>query len=411
MDDEQGTRPVAARTALTAGRVLVGMASAVVLVATGTAYSNVEGLSMGIIQSEAIPANAPKSTNGAVNILLMGLDSRKDQNGNPLPPEILDKLHAGTSDDGGYNTNTLILLHVPNNGSRATAISIPRDDYVDVQGIRGYKKIKIKEAYGLAKYFTEQDLNKKGVNDRHTVEQQAREAGRKKSIETVRDFLGGIPIDHFAELNLAGFYDLATALDGVEVCLNNPVKDDYSGADFHAGRQTLDGAQALAFVRQRHYLTNGDLDRTRRQQAFLTSAAHKLRAVGVFNDPGKLRKLIDVVKRDVVIDSGVDAFSFAQQTRALGGNVDFVTLPIDHYARDDSGQDINIVDVPKIQAMVRDLISEKPSDVPQSRPAPVDPLSTTPAQQGTLPPSTEVATPDAVPNGNTISGGDIPCVD
>jgi LCP family protein required for cell wall assembly len=412
MDNEQGTRLVAARSALIAGRVLVGMASALVLVATGTAYSNVQGLSMGITKSEAIPANAPKSTNGAVNILLMGLDSRKDQNGNPLPTEILDKLHAGTSDDGGYNTNTLILLHVPNNGSRATAISIPRDDYVDVQGLRGYKKIKIKEAYGLAKYFAEQDLNKRGVNDRHTVEQQGREAGRRKSIETVRDFLGGIPIDHFAELNLAGFYDLATALDGVEVCLNNPVKDDYSGADFLAGRQTLDGAQALSFVRQRHYLTNGDLDRTRRQQAFLTSATHKLRRVGIFSDPGKLRKLIDVVNKDVVIDSGLDAFRFAQQAHALsGGNVDFVTLPIDHYAQGDSGQDINLVDVPKIQSMVRDLISEKTSDIAQSRPAPVDPLSTTPAQQGTMSPSTEVATPDAGPGGNSISGGDIPCVD
>jgi hypothetical protein len=61
--------------------------------------------------------------------------------------------------------------------------------------------------------------------------------------------------------------------------------------------------------------------------------------------------------------------------------------------------------------MVRDLIGEKTSDVPPSRPAPVDPPSTTPAQQGTLPPSTDVATPDAVPNGNAISGGDIACVD
>jgi LCP family protein required for cell wall assembly len=409
-----GTRSVAAQSALAAGKVLVAMASALVLVATGTAHSKMRDLSTGVTKSEAIATDAPKSKSGAVNILLMGLDSRKDQNGKPLPPEILDKLHAGTSDDGGYNTNTLILLHVPNNGSRAIGISIPRDDYVDVQGLRGYKQIKIKEAYGLAKYFAEDDLQKKGVTDRNSLEQQGREAGRKKSIETVRNFLGGIPIDHFAELNLAGFYDLATALDGVEVCLKQAAKDKDSGADFPAGRQTLDGAQALSFVRQRKNLDHGDLDRTHRQQAFLASATHKLRSVGTFTDQSKLQKLIDVVKSYVVIDSGLDVFGFAQQAQALtGGNTEFRTLPIEGYATDDLGQSINIVDVPKIQAIVQSWIGENvaPSPAPQPTTAPApQPQPTMPVPQGNTPPSTDGATPSAGVEGNAVSG-DIPCVD
>jgi LCP family protein required for cell wall assembly len=363
-----------------------------------------------VTKSEAIATDAPKSKDGAVNILLMGLDTRKDQNGNPLSPEILDNLHAGTSDKGGYNTNTLILVHVPNDGSRATGISIPRDDYVDAQGLRGYKKIKIKEAYGLAKYFAEADLQKKGVTDRNSLEQQGREAGRKKTIETVRSFLGGIPVDHFAELSLAGFYDLATALDGVEVCLKRATKDNDSGADFAAGRQTLDGAQALSFVRQRKNLDNGDLDRTHRQQAFLASATHKLRGVGTFTDQSKLQKLIDVVKKDVVIDAGLDVLAFAQQAQALtGGNIEFRTLPIEGYGTDDLGQSINIVDVPKVQAIVHSWIGEKGQPPPSPQPV-TTPLPATPAPQGNTPPSTGGATPSVGLEGNAVSG-DVPCVD
>ena len=387
------------------------MASALVLVATATAHSKVQDLSTGVTKSEAIATDAPKSRGGAVNILLMGLDSRKDQNGNPLPPEILEKLHAGTSDRGGYNTNTLILLHVPNDGSRAIGISIPRDDYVDVQGLRGYKQIKIKEAYGVAKYFAEEDLRKTGVTDRNSLEQQGREAGRKKSIETVQNFLGEIPIDHFAELNLAGFYDLATALDGVEVCLKHATKDNDSGADFPAGRQTLDGAQALSFVRQRKNLDNGDLDRTHRQQAFLASAMHKLRNVGTFTDQSKLQKLIDVVKRHVVIDSGLDVFGFAQQAQALtGGNAEFRTLPIEGYAMDDLGQSINIVDVPKIQAIVQSWIGENVQPPPAPQPTTPGSQPSMAVPQGNTPPSTDGATPSAGVEGNAVSG-DVPCVD
>ena len=101
--------------------------------------------------------------------------------------------------------------------------------------------------------------------------------------------LTGQPIDYFAEVNLAGFYDLAESLGGVEVCLNHAVHDDYSGADFPAGRQRLDAAQALAFVRQRHGLENGDLDRTHRQQAFLLSVMHELQQSGIVHRPGQVQ--------------------------------------------------------------------------------------------------------------------------
>lgn len=289
------------RTRLT--RTVLAGACALVVLMGCTAWYLYHDLVSTIGSSKALEG-AEKSKYGDVNILLMGLDSRRDQNGEPLPEDVLDKLHAGSSDIGGYNTNTLILLHVPGDGGKAKAFSVPRDDFVEMHGVPGFTgKAKIKEAYGRAKAKHEEQLATQGVKDRRQLEHEGREAGRKAELDTVRAFLG-VPIDHFAELNLAGFYHLASALDGVPVCLKHPVKDSFSGADFPAGRQSLDGQQSLAFVRQRHGLTMGDLDRTKRQQAFLAGATYKLNQAGTFTDPVKLIKLIDTAKQDVVTDQG-----------------------------------------------------------------------------------------------------------
>ena len=150
-----------------------------------------------------------------MNILLIGLDSRKDQHGNDLPKEVLDELHAGDSDAGGYNTNTLILVHVGAD-DKVVAFSIPRDDYVAFNGVPGYHHIKIKEAYGLTKAYVAQKLADEGVQDQQELETKGREAGRKATIKAVRS-LTGVPIDYFAEINLASFYDLAQSLGSIEV--------------------------------------------------------------------------------------------------------------------------------------------------------------------------------------------------
>ena len=317
---------------------------------TGFGWWALHGLLGGMTVSDALGADAPRSTGAAVNILLIGLDSRKDQSGNDLPQEVLDQLHAGDSTSGGYNTNTLILVHLAEDGS-VEAFSIPRDDYVNVSGIvPGYHHIKIKEAYGLTKFDAEQKLADDGETDQATLEKQGREAGRKATLAVVRS-LTGVPIDYFAEVNLAGFYDVASSLGGVEVCLKHPVHDDYSGADFPAGRQTLDAGQALAFVRQRHGLDNGDLDRTHRQQAFLISVIRQLQNSGSFSDMGKLNALMDVARKDLVLSSGWNQDLFRRIGGLAGDHVHYQTLPVVRY---DTvyGQDVNIIDPAAIRALV-----------------------------------------------------------
>ena len=339
---------------------------------------------------------AAQSGGGDTNILLIGLDSRRANDGSNLPRKLLDFMHVGSSSQvGGYNTNTMILIHIPADGKKAVAISIPRDDYVDVPGQRPKK---IKEAYGYAKYNSESALYKQGVKNPE-LEALSREAGRTATIKTISQFLQ-VPIDHFAEVNLVGFYDLANAVGGIQVCLNKAVNDSqYSGAVFPAGLQTITGVDALKFVRQRHGLPNGDLDRTHRQQAFITGVITKFRTQGIFGDIGKLSALLNVAKKDVVIDSGWDVLGFLPQAKALtGGNITFHTLPIEGYAMI-NGQSVNKVDLPTVRKFVKDLFY----------PVKTNPSPAATASASASPKPTKINY-GQLANGKSVDGSKIPCV-
>jgi LCP family protein required for cell wall assembly len=346
-----------------ARKIAVALSIGIVLTSGGFHFFS-KAASSAIPRSKVLQG-AAQSQNGDTNILLIGLDSRRDNDGNPIPREISKLLHVGPATVGGYNTNTLILIHLPAGGKKAVAISIPRDNYVNVPG---YGMKKIKEAYGYAKYAEDSRLYKEGIKQ-PAREHLSRDAGRAATIATVSQFLD-VPIDHFAEVNMIGFYDLANALGGIQVCLKNAVNDTkYSGAVFPAGLQTISGADVLKFVRQRHGLPNGDLDRTHRQQAFIAGVITKFRTQGIFGDIGKLSGLLNVAKKDVVIDSGFDVLGFLPQAKALtGGNIKFHTLPIEGYVMRNS-QSVNLVDEIKIRKYVQDLFNPKTKD-PKATPKP-----------------------------------------
>jgi LCP family protein required for cell wall assembly len=301
-----------------------------VLGATGYAWAQVGKLETGITTADVIPpaAQIPTGTKALTvdqNILLVGLDSRTDAQGKPLPQNLLDLLHAGGSDDGGDTTDTMIVVHIPAGGAAATAISIPRDSYVEIAG--GYGKHKINSAYTYGKNAATHKLSAQGVTGADLAT-QSDAAGATTAIQTVEK-LTGLTINHYAAVNLAGFYSLSNAIGGVQVCLKAPVHDTYSGANFPAGNVTLSGVQALEFVRQRHGLLNGDLDRIARQQAFLSSMAKTVLGAGTLTDPGKLSNLIGALQSAVVIDKGWDILDFAQQLQGMSsGRIDFVTIPI-----------------------------------------------------------------------------------
>ena len=379
------------------------MVSLLVLAVTGYGWSQYQDLLAGIGRSDAIRVNAPKSVSGDTNILIIGLDSRLDEKGDPLPPEIYQALHAGDQQVGGYNANVLMLVHLPGDGSRATGISIPRDDYVELPGAPdGIAKGKIKQAYGYAFDQEHKRLVAAGVSDQASLEQQSRDAGRREEMDTVAQLLGGVPIDHFVEVTMVAFYQLAEVVQPITVCLKEDTRDSYSGANFHQGYQEINATQAVAFVRQRRdnahpQLNFTDLDRERRQQAFIASLSYQLKQAGTFLNPVRLRGLISVAKENIAADTGLELLSFAQQASALtSGNITFITLPIVRFGTNPSGEDVNIVDVPQIQALVRNLIGPHP-------PAP-DATAAGPEASNTAAPNTTVSGTVDVVNATNRNG-------
>ena len=314
------------RRARTIGQTAIALISVLILGINGYAWASLQSVNSGIRGSDVIGSGGNQA-DGATDILLVGNDSRVDAQGNPLPQNVLDEL--GTSDVEGDRTDTMILVRVPNGGGRASAMSFPRDTKVQLG--RGYGEHKLTEAYGLAKADATKQLAKKGVTDPKEQEKQSRAEAQKFLIETLNG-LSGVKIDHYAEVNLLGFYNITNAIGGVPVCLKESkstdnLQDSYSGANFKPGPQDIQGSQALAFVRQRHGLVNEQY-RVKRQQAFMSGLAKRVLDAGTLSNPSKLSGLMKSIQQAIVVDSNWDVLGFAEQMQGVaGGDLEFQTAP------------------------------------------------------------------------------------
>jgi LCP family protein required for cell wall assembly len=375
---------------LVSGRVGVALVSAIVFVVAGTSWFTVGQLKAStnhtpVLAEVSDAPNEPPADDGATDILLVGDDSRTDAQGVPLPDSVLKSL-LRTQFDSGINTDTIILLRIPHNGGKAYAVSIPRDSYVSIPG---YQDDKINAAYGVTKARTGSSV-----------------AGEKALIETVQD-LTGVHVDHYVEINLYGFYLLSNAIGGVQVCLTHATSDPDSGADFSAGVQTISGADALSFVRQRKNLPGGDLSRIVRQQVFLAGAAHKVLSAGILTSPHALGALMDAMKKSLVTDPGLDPTTLLQEAQNLiSGNIEFITIPVvNPDARSPSGQSIVQVDVPQVRQFMSSLVSSPPATSTHAPP----PHVSTPATTATPAAPTVTQTADAPTP--PVSIGGVRCVD
>lgn len=308
-----------------------------VLTATGFGWAMFRPGGGGTSTADVIGSgfNAP---DGATDILLIGNDSRNDSFGNPLPDEVLRELR--TTQEGGDLTDAMILVRIPNGGGSASAMSFPRDTLVDV-GL-GLGETKLTETMNNGMSAERAKLKEEGVTDEKEIAAQSRLAGKQLLRKTIED-LTGVSIDHYAEVNLFGFAEITKAIGGVEVCLNAATKDRLSGADFPKGVQTIEGADALAFVRQRHGLIN-ELSRGKRQQVFMSSLAHKVMSTGTLTNPAKLTELINAIKKSVTLDPALanDLLGFAQQMQGIaGGDVQFYTAPV-HLVGPSGKEDVTI---------------------------------------------------------------------
>ena len=337
-------------------RIVAVLAAAVIVIGTGVAWGKIRSFEAGINHVSAASLGGG-GEDGAIDILLVGMDSRTDAHGNPLSADELATLRAG--DNVSTNTDTIILVRIPNNGRSATAISIPRDSYVEATGDLG--KTKINGVFGQVKLEKMKELVEQQGEDPAVAEPKATEAAREALIKTVAN-LTGVTVDHYAEIGLLGFALITDALGGVDVCLKDAVYEPLSGADFPAGPQRLNGPQALSFVRQRHDLPRGDLDRVTRQQAVMAALAHQVISGKTLSSPATLNRLQDAVQRSVVLSEGWDIMDFVTQMQKLaGGKVAFATIPVlqeDGWS-DDGMQSVVRVDPTQVQTFVSSLLQDQ----------------------------------------------------
>lgn len=353
------TGPEARQIGPRPARGVLAAVSAALLAFTGVGYATIGNLNNEL--AEANNLDLGNSPDGATDILLVGVDSRTDAKGNPLSQQEIDMLRAG--EEEATNTDTMILIRVPNDGSSATAVSLPRDTYVKTpdQG-----NMKLNGVYGTAKFEKQQALEHNGETDKAKIDKESTEVGRQALISTVAD-LTGITVDHYAEIGLLGFVLLTDAVGGVDVCLNKAVDEPLSGAKFPKGRQRLGGPDALSFVRQRHELPRGDLDRITRQQAYMASLTSQILSSKTLTNPSAISKINNAVQRSVVLDEGWDVMGLATQMQNLsGGNVKFQTIPVTSIdGTGDYGESIVTVNTKKVHEFFSDLLGNKQAEKPE----------------------------------------------
>jgi LCP family protein required for cell wall assembly len=388
--------------------VLAG-ASLLLLLLSGGIILAARSIDSGLSRIDVISTSLGSVLGTDQNILLVGLDTRTDSFGNPLPADQLAALHAGGSNDGGDQTDTIIVVHIPGGGGPATGFSIPRDSYVDLPD--GYGTHKINSAYAYGQNAARPQLSKDGVSG-NDLAVQAGAAGAKTSIGAVES-LTGLTITHFAAVNLAGFAAISSAVGGVPVCLNSAVDDSFSGAHFPGGPQTVSGAQAVAFVRHRHGLPGGDLDRARRQQVFLSSMAHTVLSSNTLTDSTKRTALIDAVNKALTVDRSLDVLSLATQLQGVSsGSIGFHTIPIVNASYDtpDDGEAVQ-VDPAAVQKYITDTISGSSTSSTTSGSAPASGASSSRSSASAAPAQPKTSRAPAVPSPDTgTAAPTVPCV-
>ena len=392
-------------------RSIVSLVSVAVLGTMGYGWWAFGDVDDGTVTTQVIDESVEDQRiplDGAVDMLLVGIDSRVDAYGHPLSREVLDLLNGGES-DGERNTDTMILVHIPVDGTRAIAISFPRDSWVELAGDFGNHRLN--SAFAYAYNNAREELGNK-VNSEKELDARATVIGRKNLIATVQNLIGkAVTIDRYAEVNLASFYEVTKAIGGVDVCVNKATEDPFSGAQFIKGVQTIAGRKALAFVRQRHGLPNGDLDRIVRQQTFLGALANKVLSADMLTSPDKVSQLVTAVQKSVVLSNGWELSKFAAQMSGLSASgIDFYTIPVVGEANI-GGADVLEVDQKQVSRFVSSLTKDEDDEPEESSPPPVPTTTTTkppPSEPSRTPdegdrPSLGLVTVD-VRNGSTTSG-------
>ncbi|MFE2265536.1 LCP family protein [Streptomyces griseosporeus] len=307
----------------------ITVAAVVVVTTVGTYFWADSKLRREVDLSTVI--DRPEAGDGT-NYLIVGSDSREG-----MSKEDKKKLHTGSAE--GKRTDSMMILHVGDNGD--TLISLPRDSDVEIPTYKGSESGKTFQGSG-----------------RHTKLNAAyAEDGPTLLVRTV-EFNTGLHIDHYVEIGFAGFANIVDAVGGVDITIDKPFKDKYSGADFQAGKQTLNGEQALAFVRTRHAFAASDLERTKNQQKFLAALAHQVATPSTVLNPFKLYPTMGAGLDSLIVDKDMSLWDLGSMFFAMkgvnGGDGTSMNMPISG----SSGGNL-VWDKAKVKQLVNELNNDE----------------------------------------------------
>ena len=346
----------ARRGATVVAMVLVAALSASVLVYVGYLWSTLRGINdigdmhISALRQPSVARTQQQASDPVFvgqNLLIVGNDDRSG-----MTDSQVRQLRVGR-DGGSLNTDSMLLVHIPADGSRAVLVSLPRDSYVHIPG---YGMNRLNAAYGF------------GYRDASGNLKAKRAAGAALIVRTVHQ-LTGVPIDHFVQVSLLGFVRISDAIGGVPINLCNGVDDTVahnrsiglhggSGFKMSKGRHKISGVQALEFVRQRENLTHGDIDRAARQRYFLAAAFRSVTDAGMLLNLAKLQRLVDAVRSSVYADENLDVLDLARQLSELSANnISGHVVPTAYYWHDSPVGDVGIVHPAQVKRYVRNLLS------------------------------------------------------
>lgn len=292
-------------------RLVLGALLVLVVAAAGTGYwfynrldSNIESFDI----DNAINGERPeKLATGARDILVLGSDSRSGDN----------KDLAGGNVGGTARSDTAMVVHIPEGRKKAVAVSIPRDTLVS------------------RPECTKKDGTRLPAAERVMFNSVYTSAGPACVVSTVEK-MSGVRIDHYMEIDFAGFKGLVDAIGGVTVNVEQAIHDEESGLDLEAGTHKLDGTDSLAFVRTRHGIGDGsDLGRIGLQQQFMMALLTEVKSQDLLGSPAKSFKIADSLTQSLTTDSGLDSLTkLAEFARSMDGvdpsTMETIMLPVSY---------------------------------------------------------------------------------
>jgi LCP family protein required for cell wall assembly len=276
----------------------------------------------------------PKPTK-AVNILLMGADNAQRLVDKPTVAELLAD---GEWDAGTYNSDTMMVVHIPADRKAAYVVSVPRDSYVPIFDDEGVE------------------------HGRNKINTAFSDYGPFGALRTVEQ-LSGVRIDHLAVIDYAGFNELTRAIGGVDVYIPETFEDVQQGVTWEQGRNHLEGEKALQYVRTRHGLEGGDFQRIDRQQNFLRAVLRKTLADGTIGNPLKLSNVLSAVKNHLTVDGSWSTGALRGLAFSMRGidasKVRFMTLPLGGFETLPEAGAVNIIDEAAARQLWKAVLDDK----------------------------------------------------